>query len=94
MHPHHFYGVHADFDPRHHHGVDNLVDMGLQRNDVIASIRDAGGDGTVQEEAEELFFNGCEDGPEHMMLEQFPRVYDHAHELEDIRRNSPTGASL
>ena len=37
-------------------------------------------------------FNGREDDPEHMVLEQFPRVYDRAHELEDIRRNSPTGA--
>ena len=87
-----FYGV--DFDPLCHHGVDNLVDMGLQRNDAIASIRDAGGNGAVQEEAEEPFFNGCEDEPEHMVLQQFPRVYDRAHELEDIRRNSPTGASL
>ena len=95
VHPLHFYGFdHDDFDPLCHHGVDNLVDMGLQRNDAIASIRDAGGNGAVQEEAEEPFFNGCEDEPEHMMLQQFPRVYDRAHELEDIRRNSPTGASL
>ena len=48
VHPLHFYGVHADFDPLCHHGVDNLVDMGLQRNDAIASIRDAGGDRAVQ----------------------------------------------
>ena len=49
VHSLHWYGVAADFDPRHHHCVDNLVDMGLQRIDAIASIRDAGGDGAVQE---------------------------------------------
>ena len=102
VHPLHFYGVDVDqaispgdFDPRHHLGVDDLVDMGLQQHDAIASICDAGGDGAATEQTqEEQYFNGCEDDPEHMVLEQFPRVYDHAHELEDIRRNSPAGASF
>ena len=55
MYPLHFYGVHADFDPGRHLGVDNLVDMGLHKHDAIASIRDAGGDGAVQEEAKQPF---------------------------------------